>query len=602
MRNFFRSLVIFFFLLFFGCLFVTPSFAQEKVTSSVHMQYSVAQSGITHVTSTILLTNTTENYYVSSYSLQLGFQSVSNITASDPSGPIKPIVKPLNQGQEIVLNLNDIVAGKGKTLTITLAFDTPNVAQQNGTIWEVNIPGLSSQTDFQDFTVDVSVPQSFGTPTFIKPDTGSKLLHFTRDTLGKSGISIAFGTSQSYNYSLTYHIENTSVYPIRTEIALPPTTNYQDVALQSLSPKPENVTLDTDGNWLASYTLQPSQKLSIIAAGLITVSLHPKKVLLNDADRRIFLKKQSYWQIDDPHIQDLAKSLKTPEAIYDYVVSHLTYDFNRLQNDQIRVGAAGVLQNPQSAVCLEFTDLFIAIARAAGIPAREIDGFAYTQNIISRPLSLSKDILHAWPEYYDDTKQTWVMVDPTWGNTTGGVDYFHTFDFDHVAFVIKGVSSTYPVPAGGYKLAENQNEKDVSVTVTQEKITDLPILSMQFTIPESIASGLPISGSVVMSNTGAVLFPSEPMRITTLRLTPQQQLVDSPEIPPFGRVTKTISFDKAPFLTNFQDTITIAVNGQSVSTNVSIVPVTKQILIIGGISLAILICIIWLITARPWRL
>lgn len=602
MRNLFRSLFIVFFFLLFGYFVASPSFAQDKVTSSVHMQYSVGESGITHVTSSIVLTNTTENYYVSSYSLQLGFQSVSNVTASDPSGPLQPVVKPINQGQEINLNLNDVVAGKGKTLTITLSFDTPNVATQNGTIWEVNIPGLSSQTDFQDFTVDVSVPPSFGTPTFIKPDTGSNSLHFTRDTLGKSGISIAFGTSQSYNYDLIYHLENTGIYPVKTEIALPPTTNYQDVALQSLSPQPENVTLDTDGNWLATYALKPSEKLTITAAGLITVALHPKKVLLSDADRKIFLKKQSYWQTDDSHIQDLAKSLKTPEAIYDYVVSHLTYDFNRVQNEQVRVGAAGVLQNPQSAVCLEFTDLFIALARAAGIPAREIDGFAYTQNTVSRPLSLSKDVLHAWPEYYDDTKQTWVMVDPTWGNTTGGVDYFHTFDFDHVAFVTKGVSSTYPVPAGGYKLAGNQNEKDVSVNVTQEKITDQPILSMQFTMPESIASGLPISGSVEMSNTGTVLFPSEPMNITTLHLTPRQQFVDSPEIPPFGKVTKTISFDKAPFLTNFKDTITITVSGKSVSADVSVVPVTKQILIIGGIILVVLIAIIWLITARPWRL
>jgi transglutaminase-like putative cysteine protease len=56
-------------------------------------------------------------------------------------------------------------------------------------------------------------------------------------------------------------------------------------------------------------------------------------------------------------------------------------------------------------VCLEFTDLFIAIARAAGIPAREIDGFGYTQNAINRPISIDEDILHAWPEYYDTAKK-----------------------------------------------------------------------------------------------------------------------------------------------------------------------------------------------------
>lgn len=601
-----RKLFVFFLSFFIFALttipFIGKTFADNKVTSTIHMQYDVATSGITHVTSRISLTNTTENYYVSSYVMQLGFTTVTNVTATDPSGPIKPIVKASSLGQEITLNLNDIVAGKGKTLTFTLSFDTPDVATLNGSIWEVNIPGLATQGEFQDFSVDVNVPSTFGNPTFIKPNVGNGTLHFTKDDLGKSGISLAFGTYQTYAYLLNYHLENNNVYPVATEIALPPTTNYQNVSLQSLSPKPENVTLDTDGNWLATYKLQPSQKLTITAAGLVTVSLSPKQVSLSDKDRKIYLQKQSYWQVDNQQIATLAKSLKTPEAIYDYVVNHLSYDFNRVKNEQVRVGALGVLQNPSSAVCLEFTDLFITLARAAGIPAREIDGFGYTQNTISRPLSLSKDVLHAWPEYYDDAKQTWIMVDPTWGNTTGGVDYFHQLDFDHVAFVVKGVSSTYPVPAGGYKFASDQNRKDVSVDVTQEKITDQPILSMSFTIPESVVSGLPFSGTATLENTGAVLFPSEPMQITTNHLSPRQQFVDSPAIPPYGKVTKSISFDKTPFLTNTSDVITITLDGKSVQSTVSIVPVTKQVLIIGGISLALLVLALWLITTRPWRL
>ena len=113
------------------------------------------------------------------------------------------------------------------------------------------------------------------------------------------------------------------------------------------------------------------------------------------------------------------------------------------------MGALSALNNPTSAVCLEFTDLFVALSRAAGIPAREIDGYAYTNNAHDRPLSLTEDVLHAWPEYYDFDKKAWIMVDPTWGNTTGGIDYFNALDFDHIAFVIKGENSGYPIPAGG---------------------------------------------------------------------------------------------------------------------------------------------------------
>lgn len=600
-----RKLCKLFFIFLLGIvafsLFAKPTLADTKVSSVAHMQYDVGDNGVTHVTAKFSLTNKTENFYVATYSLTLGFGTVSNVHASDAKGAISPTVKQTDAGQEITLPINDIVAGVGKTLTFTLSFDTTDIATHNGTIWEINIPGLASQDDFQDFTADISVPDSFGKPTFIKPATGNNSLHFTKDILGKSGISLAFGSSQTYSYILKYHLENANVFPVKTTIALPPTTNYQNVALQSLSPKPENVTLDTDGNWIATYNLSPSQKITVTATGLIAVSLTPKEQSLSDKDRKMYVEKQQYWEIDNKQIQDVAKSLKTPEAIYNYVVAHLTYDFNRVKNDQVRVGAAGVLQNPSSAVCLEFTDLFIALARAAGIPAREVDGFGYTQNTISRPLSLSKDVLHAWPEYYDDKKNTWVMVDPTWGNTTGGVDYFHQLDFDHVAFVVKGVSSIYPVPAGGYKFANDQNGKDVSVDVTQEQITDQPILSMQFSLPETVVSGLPITGTVTLENSGAVLFPSEPMQITTKHLLPHEQFVNSPDIPPFGKVTKDISLDKTPFLTNTNDTITIALSGKSVSAQVSVVPVTKQFLFIGGIIGAVLICIIWLITARPWR-
>ena len=197
--------------------------------------------------------------------------------------------------------------------------------------------------------------------------------------------------------------------------------------------------------------------------GRAKVLLRPKKQKLSQKERKEYLKEQPFWQTTDKRIKELALELKTPYKIYKYVVDNLKYDFKRLQTGMPRLGALGVLKNPSSAVCLEFTDLFIALARAAGIPAREVNGFAYTQNSKERPLSLVKDVLHAWPEYYDSDMQTWVMVDPTWENTTGGTDYFYTLDFDHLAFVIKGISSTYPIPAGAYKISNNQTARDVIV-------------------------------------------------------------------------------------------------------------------------------------------
>jgi hypothetical protein len=56
--------------------------------------------------------------------------------------------------------------------------------------------------------------------------------------------------------------------------------------------------------------------------------------------------------------------------------------------------------------CTEHSLLFVALARAAGIPAREVGGLAY--------LNGDKPMLawHAWAEFHDGHQ--WVSVDPTW--------------------------------------------------------------------------------------------------------------------------------------------------------------------------------------------
>jgi len=57
--------------------------------------------------------------------------------------------------------------------------------------------------------------------------------------------------------------------------------------------------------------------------------------------------------------------------------------------------------------CTEHTLLFVSLARAAGLPAREVGGVAFV-NVDDRPLFG----WHAWAEVHDG--EQWVTVDPTW--------------------------------------------------------------------------------------------------------------------------------------------------------------------------------------------
>jgi hypothetical protein len=222
-------------------------------------------------------------------------------------------------------------------------------------------------------------------------------------------------------------------------------------------------------------------------------------------------KKTKYWQTDDPNIQELANKLRTPENIFNFVKDTLSYNKNKLTNYPVRLGAKNSLIQSNNASCMEFTDLFVAIARSAGIPAREINGFAYTENPEIQPLSLVNDVLHAWPEYWDYSKNTWIPVDPTWGSTSG-VDYFNKFDLRHIVFVIHGKDAEVPISPGSYKLGSNP-QKDVFVNFGQlpvERNEQLKItysLSKYFFITRGIDITLENIGiSSIYNSSGKVYF------------------------------------------------------------------------------------------------
>ncbi|MEK7450876.1 MAG: transglutaminase family protein [Patescibacteria group bacterium] len=597
-----RRFLYFLFAIFsFLILFTSKSLAASNFDTDYKVTYTVSANANTHVDFSVTLTNKTAQYYASSYSIQIGFKSISNVNAYDPDGSIAPNLKSDANGQNIELTFNKKVVGLGNKLSFNLSFDTPEIAQKIGKIWEIDIPGLAKQSDFQNFNVHVNVPSSLGSPTYIKPaiPIANGNLDFTKDQLGSSGISIAFGEEQIYKFNLTYHLSNPNLFPIQTEIALPPSTNYQDVLIDDISVKPINVTEDKDGNWLARYSLFPSKKLDVVVKGKVRISLSPKKEFLPTDKINDYLKSQPYWQVSDVAIKKLADSLKTPEAIYEYVTRTLSYDFSRVTASKDRVGAAGLLNDPSSAVCLEFTDLFVALARAAGIPAREVDGFAYTKNPQERPLSLVKDILHAWPEYYDFAKGAWIMVDPTWGNTTKGVDYFNTLDFDHFAFVIKGENSNYPVAAGGYKFKGEEKVQDVDVSLGDEFGDIIPTLGLSKNFSEVYMSGVAIGGEVMVANIGNSIVDAQDLTIQTKFLEPQYQKITLARIPPFGFLTVPVSFNKTPFLTNMTDVATITIGGKSISQEIKISPfIINKWSIGGGILIVIIIAITLIITIR----
>jgi transglutaminase-like putative cysteine protease len=518
--------------------------ADQKFNSNSTVTYDVGTDGTTTVSHDITLQNITSDFYATSYTLALTGISPINPIASE--GFTSLPVKVSKDGETTSINISfpNAVVGEGNKREFLVSFQDKTLVNKSGEIWEITTPKLADATSFNFYSSIMKIPTAFGNLAYISPnpslksiDAGKQIFTFDKDANTKSPVTAAFGQFQVFSFNLSYHIENPLNQTAVTDIALPPDTNYQKMNYTQVSPKPTKITIDPDGNWLATFQLKAHEKINVSASGSVQIFPNPiqfPKANLDSVTKD--LGSTDLWQTTDPKIAALAHQLKTPKAIYDYVSSNLTYDYAKVAPNVMRLGATGALNDPKSAICTEFTDLFIALARAAGIPAREIEGFAYTENPQIQPLSLVADVLHAWPEYWDTDAQAWVPVDPTWGSTSG-IDYFNKLDLRHFAFVIHGSDSKKPYPAGSYKLGPNP-QKDVNVTfgqLPQNRTSSLKV-------SDQVLSQLPFSDEIIKTtvyNPGPVAVYDSTLQVVYDNAKPMNAYkIDI--IPPYGSYETTI--------------------------------------------------------------
>ena len=488
-------------------LFTAPATAQQEFTTRFNSTYTVSAAGITTVIHQIEITNKLAGVYASEYALTIGSTRVKNVSASSATGAIETSVATGDNSTHIKLVFSQPTVGKNQTLRFTVSYANLDIATKSGRVLEVNIPRISNVGQIDDYDIVVTVPDSFDTPTIISPPAASltninqqQVLRYTKNQLTQRGISILFGDHQAYDFTLRYTLQNPGVTKTTVALAIPPDTAYQKMFYDQFNPPPQNVTVDPDGNWLAHYPLKAGATKQISVSGQAILYLEPLS-FTPPADPQRYLATEKFWPVSDPSVVNLAGKLKTPENIYNYIVDNLTYNYSRIDASTTRLGAKAALDDPQNAICTEFTDLFVTLARAAGIPARSQDGFAFTANSQLRPLSLRLDVLHAWPEYYDQKQQQWIPVDPTWGNTTGGLDYFSRWDLNHFTFAIHGSDSITPYPAGAYKLASTQG-KDVNVAFSLTSPQEQKSLDVSFTKSSIPIPILPQEIKVTIKNTG----------------------------------------------------------------------------------------------------
>jgi transglutaminase-like putative cysteine protease len=204
---------------------------------------------------------------------------------------------------------------------------------------------------------------------------------------------------------------------------------YQQMVSEDFSVQPSAIKETDNGNRTGTFNFDQ------LAPGAKTVLVEKYTVKVNGSDwlqasngqvlndTSAYLQAAPKIESSDPRIQAIANiitsrisgtsALDTARAAFDFTRSTLTYN---LASPAANQGALAALQNG-SGVCQEFASLFVAICRAAGIPARIVNGYANDRNELAQDNTLINIAgqRHQWAEFYLKGKG-WIPADPTMSN------------------------------------------------------------------------------------------------------------------------------------------------------------------------------------------
>lgn len=262
--------------------------------------------------------------------------------------------------------------------------------------------------------------------------------------------SVAAVETVTYKYDETIWVTNTgstTAQRVRLEVPLMAAVSSpgQEVIDASYSIEPQEITTLPNGNRVGVFyidSIRPGERVPVRQT--YTVRLQPTNgqpqpvrqaadgggeadaVKLTEDELAPYLAPEPKIESDHPEIQAIARRLApqgkpnsaaqtkaVARSVYEFVREHLTYD---ARATSVNKGALAGLQ-ARAGICEEYASLFVAIMRAAGVPARIVNGFASDTRMLSEydgPAGLHGR-RHQWAEFYVDG-EGWIPVDPTLAN------------------------------------------------------------------------------------------------------------------------------------------------------------------------------------------
>jgi hypothetical protein len=276
-------------------------------------------------------------------------------------------------------------------------------------------------------------------------------------------LPLSYKNPHKYHVTYSFEIKNIAYSPSDIRVYLPVPGTYdaqQDLTIDSISPAPGlQSTDDVNGNSMAYWQLTGSpargdtvtlEEKFTFTAYITNTKLDPTAILPYDTKSDLYKRytqPEKYIESTDPAIVKAANEIAGTETnpylmakkFYLYILDNVEYK----QLHQGLNGAKYLLTN-RVGECGDYSALFIAFARAKGIPARPVVGYWAISGT---------DQTHVWAEFYLEGIG-WVPVDATIGQQ--GKDqreyYFGNMDNQRV-ILSKEFNTTLNPPAPDGKKA-----------------------------------------------------------------------------------------------------------------------------------------------------
>ncbi len=366
---------------------------------------------------------------------------------------------------EVLIPYNSSI-GIGQSKEFKIIYNNYGLIKTTGALLDIFSPGFGKDYKFDNGTTSykyqttIKINRNLGEVGFVVPTPVETLVEgnyyvykISPESLIGSKIWVQIGKTQYYQFTLSQPVKASSAinkgyfneYSLVIPRDITEAETIQRVFFKNLDPIPKQVVADEEGNLIATFKMPSHQDGVITVEGYAEVSKINQQAsrdnagVLDDIDIQEmtkYLNPSQFWEVDHPEIQKRASELKSDKKnIYEIIesdYSHIidTIDYSEVKRFGInnRQGALKTLQGG-AAVCMEYSDLFLALSRAQGIPTRAAYGYGYDARI-----GENQQDAHQWVQVYLPGLKEWLSVDVTWGESGpaligGDLNHFYT----HVA-------------------------------------------------------------------------------------------------------------------------------------------------------------------------